>query len=76
MAGRHDYLTSERQPLQETGGIAYSAGIILVALMLGVMFLVLDLIGNKPRSVQVSRRRPIGSRSEDAISDVCGTTSL
>ena len=54
MTGRHDYLTSERQPLQETGGIAYSAGIILVALMLGVMFLVLDLIGNKPRSVQVS----------------------
>jgi len=54
MTGRHDYLTSERQPLQETSGIAYTAGIILMALMLGVMYVMLDLIGNKPRSVQVS----------------------
>ena len=54
MTGRHDYLTSERQPLQETGGIAYTAGIIVMALMLGIMYLLLDLIGNKPRSMQVS----------------------
>ena len=54
MTGRHVYLTSKRPPLQETGGITYMAGIILMALMLGVMYLVLDLIGNKPHSVQVS----------------------
>jgi hypothetical protein len=54
MTGRPDYLTSDRPPLQETGGIAYTAGIILMALMLGVMYLVLDLIKNQPHSVQVS----------------------
>src|SRR5690242_8549064 len=54
MTARHDYLTTDRPPLQETGGIAYTAGIILMALTLGVMYLVLDLIGSKPHSIQVS----------------------
>ena len=54
MTGRHDYLPSERPLLQETGGLAYTAGIVLMALMLGVMYLLLDLIGNKPHSLQVS----------------------
>ena len=54
MTRRHDYFTSERPPLQETGGVAYTAGIILMALMLGIMYLVLDIVGNKPHSPQVS----------------------